>query len=66
LLDNVCKKNRFTSDKVNLCETISEGTMTVGLSKALNYLANQLIDLQDIPNNSSLSLVNKFNDLILL
>lgn len=40
--------------------------MTVGLSKALNYLANQLIDLQDIPNNSSLSLVDKFNDLILL
>lgn len=54
LFDNVCKKDIFNVEQLKLCSSISEGTMTVGLSKSVNYFANTLIDLQKKPNNGSL------------
>lgn len=54
LLDNVCQKNILNVDQLKLCSSISGGTMTVGLSKSINYFANTLIDLQRNTANSTL------------
>lgn len=64
MLDNVCRKNLFTNDNAKLCQNLTESTLTVGLSKAINYLANTLTALQTVPQNGTL--VENFNDIILL
>lgn len=64
LLDNACQNNILNIDQLKLCSSISGGTMTVGLSKSINYFANTLIDLQR--NTANSTLIQKFNDIILL
>lgn len=55
LMNNVCNHEIFTPEKSDFCKSISEGTLTVGLSKGLNYLANSLVKLENIARAGTLS-----------
>ena len=63
-MDDVCNGKVFNEATISLCQGLTEGTLTVGLSKAINYLANTLAKLSTTVGNDTLA--HNFHDLILL
>ena len=63
-MNNVCNDRVFDDSRIQLCKGLTEGTLTVGLSKAINYLANNLAKLNSTATNATME--EKFHNLIIL